>query len=201
MASATHQSFIIPPKVGRAFEVRRGQRFRVMQVDGEQVADVTMLNRQDLAERFCAPVTCSQNGRNMTRVESLWSGPPQLRKIATITADTYKRHWLHGRCTALTYRTHHNIESPRNCALNISEALAAFGVAERDVPFDTLNLFMDVDLTPDGGYVFRATRARKDDYVELLAEVELMVAVSNCPDESVLNNYSTKPLRIEVLES
>jgi uncharacterized protein len=198
--SETGTSLIIPPKFGRAFEVLQGQRFRIVQVEGEQVADMTLFNLRDHSERMSAPVTCSQNQRYMTRVETLWSGPPHLRRIAAITGDTYKRHWMHGRCTALTYRTHDHIESPRSCQLNICEAVAPFGIVERDVPFDTMNVFMEVDLTPEGQYVFRETRAKKDDFIELTADIDLLVAISNCPGDNIVNNYSCKPLRVDMLK-
>jgi hypothetical protein len=68
-----------------------------------------------------------------------------------------------------------------NCQTNLEQAIAPFGLAPQHV-HDPLNLFMKTGVAPeDGRYWFAASDAVPGDYVELYAEIDLVVALSSCP--------------------
>lgn len=68
----------------------------------------------------------------------------------------------------------------RNTRDNLVLAAAKFGLSRRDIPM-ALTLFAPTSVSQDGTVGWQADRARGDDYVELRAEMDLLVALSNCP--------------------
>ena len=76
--------------------------------------------------------------------------------------------------------------------------MKAFGVEEHQVPLDTFNAFMVVDIDSDSHYTFRAPVIAKGDYIEFRAEIDQLVAISACPATSEINDYEPKALRVEI---
>lgn len=196
MSEKLVRELVIPRCEGRAFEVLKDQFFRVIAIEGKQVGDMTLLNLHDFRERFNAPVSCSMNGRTFRRVKVLYSGPPNFHLMLSTVEDKHGVHWVHGRCNQRMYKRL-GIENHRSCHDNIVEALRPYGIGEHEVPFDTMNIFMVVDVDGDGRYTFRPPIIEKGDYVEYRAEMDVLVAISACPDEAVNANVP-KPLKVEI---
>jgi uncharacterized protein YcgI (DUF1989 family) len=91
------------------------------------------------------------------------------------------------------------IETHRSCQENLAEALAPHGLSGDDIA-DVFNVFMNVDLRPDGSFTILPPTARKGDYIELRAEMNVLAAVSACPaDRNATNDGRPKPLGITIL--
>jgi len=198
MSGKLVQEFVIPKEEGQAFEVAQGQLLRVIAVEGKQVGDLTLLNARDRTEKLNIQVTVSTNGRSFFKARVLYSGPPHFRPMLTILEDKYGMHWLHGRCTSQMYKTRFGVENHRNCHDNIVEALAPFGVAPHEVPFDTFNIFMIADIDSEGLYTFRPPLIEKGDFIEFRADMDVLVALSACPEDDEVNDYVPKPLKVEI---
>jgi hypothetical protein len=198
MAGKLVREFVIPRCYGQAFEVLKGQLFRVIAVEGKQVGDMTLFNLRDFKERFNAPVSCSMNGGTFRKVKTLYSGPPHFNAMLTTVDDKYGVHWVHGRCTWMTYKRLYGVENHRSCQGNIVEAVHSYGIPEHDVPFDTMNIFMVSDVDAEGHYAFHPPLIQKGDYIEYRAEMDVLVALSACPNEDVVNDNAAKPLKVEV---
>lgn len=197
------KELIIPKCEGRAFEVMRGQLFRVIEVEGKQVGDMTLLNLRDFREKFSSQVTVAANNMSFKKATKLYSGPPDFNLMLSVVDDKIGDHWVHGRCTRLYYKILLGQEKHRNCQDNITEALRPYGLTEYDVPFGTFNIFMNVDMDQDGHYSFNNPPVtEKGDYIEFLAEMDVLVAISSCPEfETVMNDFAPKPLKIEIFEA
>lgn len=191
----------IPARHGAALEVRRGQVVRVVDVEGQQVGDLVCFNRDDLGERYSPQNTVLFNRTIYPKVGAVLvseRGRPMLRLIA----DTVGVHDLIcGSCSDEYYRTrldHH--EPHRSCRGNLAEAMAPWGVAARDVPF-SFNLFMRWPVQPDGAVVPMAAPSGPGDYVDLRAEMDLVVANSACPsDITPTNAHNPTPMRLVLYE-
>ena len=118
--------------------------------------------------------------------------------MLTIVDDKHGIHWLHGRCTRNSYETRVGGEPHANCHDNIVGSLKPFGIAEHDVPFDTFNIFMVVNIDENGVYTFGTPLVEKGDYMDFRAEMDLLVAISACPNEDEVNDYTPKPLKVEI---
>jgi len=62
---------------------------------------------------------------------------------------------------------------------------------------DVLNVFQVTGLTPDGRYFVKASPARKGDFLEFFAEMDVLCAISVCPhgDLSVACGAPTPAIR------
>lgn len=208
MSRTPISEFVIPARQGRAFEIEQGQVFRIHQVDGGQVGDCVFYNARDPKEYFHVGQSWAINvilGSGTSKsFEHFYSKPPRENVMMTVLEDTYRNHWgnMAGRCSARLYQLRDGIaDGHRSCQENLTEALAPYGLTGDEV-YDVFNVFMNVELHPDGGFTIRPTDAGPDDYIELRAEMDILAAVSACPaDTSATNDGTCKPLGIRIFES
>ena len=78
----------IEPRDASVFEVKAGQFFRIVCVEGHQVGDLNLWNLHDLSERFYSGKTRQLHASHVSTGDRLWSSIPGLRPMATITHDT-----------------------------------------------------------------------------------------------------------------
>lgn len=191
----------IPARHAAALEVRRGQVLRLIDVEGQQVGDLVCFNRGDLSERYSPQNTILFNRTISPKVGALLisdRGRPMMR----VSADTVGVHDLIcGSCSEEYYRNRLDYQGPhRSCRSNLAEALAPWGIALNDIPF-SFNVFMRWPVQPDGTVVPMAAPSKPGDYVDLLAEMDLVVANSACPsDITPTNAHNPTPMRFVVYE-
>jgi uncharacterized protein YcgI (DUF1989 family) len=186
----------IPAKEARAFELEKGARLEVIASEGKQVGDLTAVSREDHTAGFTSQVTASANGRSLRRAEVLYAGPPSFLPLLRVLEDPVGTHWIHGRCTQLRSRLDGGDENAPNCHTNIVESLAALGVPEHLVPFGTFNIFMAADIDADGRYSYREPEVEKDQSILFQAEANVLVSISACPSDSVINAFEAKGLTV-----
>jgi uncharacterized protein YcgI (DUF1989 family) len=205
MARVSNEIFI-PAGHARAFIVRRGEMFRLIQVEGEQVADAVFFNANDYRETFHAGHTaylaCIEGTGNIKRVQKLYSKPPRENVMLTVTNDPVGIHFafIGNRCSRLIYRLRDKVQAPphRSCQDNLAEAIGSYGLTADDVP-DVFNIWMNVDLDSSGCFVVKPPVVKKDDYIEFRAEMDCLAAISACPsDIAPVNNFRIKPLKVEI---
>lgn len=198
----------VPAGEARAFTVKKGQIFRVSQVEGGQVADLTLLNFQNPREGLhighSVALNCIKGIGNIKKLKELYSRPPYENVMATVVADTVGVHWAYmgSRCTRLIYKVRDKIDSPphRNCQDNLAEALAPYGIRADEIP-DVFNLWMDVEINEEGRFTYRPTPAKKGDHIDFRAEMDLLGAISACPnDTTVISHFKVKPLLVTIFE-
>jgi uncharacterized protein len=210
---------VVPVRSGHAFAVRAGQIVRFSTLDGPQVVDLNLWSLHDPRERFWASRTRQFYGTHVTTGDRLWSNLPFLRPMVTFIADTigYGRddddagcHDLLGtRCDPYVNQLLSGAAYDFHCHSNLTRAVAPFGLTEFDV-HDVINLFQVTGLMPDDKrYFMKTCPARPGDYVELLAEIDLLMAISLCPagdlavpiwGEGSDVEPNCNPLRVEVFE-
>ena len=191
----------IPARHGAALEVPRGLVLRVIDVEGQQVGDFVCFNRDDLGERYSPQNTVLFNRTIYPKVGAALvsdRGRPMMRLIA----DTVGVHDLIcGSCSEEYYRSRLDHAAPhRSCRSNLAEALAPWGIDLEDVPF-SFNLFMQWPVQPDGAVRPMAAPSRAGDYVDLLAEMDVLAANSACPsDITPTNAHRPTPMRFVLYE-
>lgn len=184
------ERFVIPIRSGRAWTVPAGHLCRIVTVDGPQVGDFNVWNRHNPRERFWASRTRQFHGTHVTTFDRLWSCLPYLRPMLTITADTIAYgvdedgagcHDLLGtRCDPYVDKLLNGEEFDFSCHSNLVRAVAPYHLTELDV-HDVLNVFMVTGLRRDGRYFAKGCPAKKGDYLEFFAEMDLLCALSTCP--------------------
>jgi uncharacterized protein len=183
------QELVVPPRCGKAFEIRNGQVLRIRLPDGPQVVDLDCFNRDNLRERFSSSVTRQFQSVHPTTGHRLLSAPPWEHAMFVVTADTVHHEpnsrgtvshdLLFGRCTRQYRIAKYGSDTP-GCQEYIAGAIAEFGLEEADV-HDPFNIFMKTGLDPSGNLIFEASDAKAGDYVEMEARMNCLVAISMCP--------------------
>ena len=185
--------------------VRAGQALRIVDLHGNQAVDTLLYDAHDHAERYSAQDTIrAQQGIYLTTGSRLLTGSG--RELATIVADTCGRHdTLGGACSqesnAVRYGEHtRHMHACRQTFL--SAALAyGHGLEKRDLTHN-INFFMNVPVTPEGGLRFEDGVSAPGKYVELLAHVDTLVLISNCPQlNNPCNAYDPTPVRLLVWDA
>lgn len=213
---------IVAPRTGGTFRVKAGQFFRISCIEGTQVGDLNLWSAKDIGEHFYSGKTRALHGTHLTTGDRLWSCLPYLRPMATIIEDTldwygFDRfgggvHDVIGtRCDPYTQRLLTGDEYHHCCHSNLARALAEearlpIKEAEQYV-HDVLNVFMCTGFTRDTGqYFMKASPARRGDYIEFFAEIDLLCALSACPGGDCSSTHSSDeatchPLFVEVFAS
>ncbi len=118
--------------------------------------------------------------------------------MAKIIEDTVGLHHFGGGfCNAEMNTVRFGIEGTPTCRSNLAASMALFGVRQEELELDScLNFFMDLDYSADGSFIIRPCPAKAGDYVDLLAEMDIIVAISNCPQErNPCNDWNPTALR------
>ena len=82
------ESHVVPIRSGFAWKVPAGHVFRIVTLEGPQVADFNMWNLHNPRERMWASRTRQLQQAHVSTHDRLWSTLPYLRPMATITEDT-----------------------------------------------------------------------------------------------------------------
>ena len=185
--------------------VKRGQVLSIIDLEGNQAVDTLFFNAADTAERYSMTDTMvRQGGIYLSTGTVLMSnrGNPLL----TIIADTCGRHdTLGGACAAEsnTVRYAPQKKFMHSCRDNFLIALAHadIGMGKRDLP-PNINFFMNVPVTAEGGLTFEDGVSAPGKYVELRAETDVLVLVSNCPQlNNPCNAYNPTPVRFVIWDA
>ena len=197
---------VIPAKYARVFEVKKGQVFRIYLVEDKQVGDCVFFNANDYKEWFHIGTTMTVNVFNGTgnaySYKYFYSKPPRVNLMFTVLEDTVKNHSgnIASRCSPSMMAQIGRSEE-RTCDQSLTEALAPYGIAADDVPADVFNVFMNSELHVDGTFTRKPPTAVKGDYIDLLAEMDILAAISACPSESTdTNDGRAKPLGVKIFE-
>jgi uncharacterized protein len=184
----------LPARTGWAGIVERGQRLRIVEVDGGQIGDFVVFNADNLRERFDQGRTKANQGRIfITTGHVLYSKSNNV--MMTITDDTYGIHDLqYGMCSQWVFESGkyrgflNEFEAGGGqgrpsfgCWEVLSQALKPWNIAPEDIP-SPFNVFqtMRIDLAT-GALGIEPGRSEPGDYIELRAEMRCLCALSACP--------------------
>ncbi|GAB3675966.1 urea amidolyase associated protein UAAP2 [Salinisphaera aquimarina] len=169
--------------------VAAGQTIRIVDVEGNEAADTLFFNAADPSERYSAVDTVREQGKvYLTTGTELRSNLNNV--MLTISADTCGRHdTLGGACASESNTVRYDLEKRymHSCRDNWMLAIAnhpEYGITKRDIAHN-INFFMNVPVTANGELYFDDGISGPGKYVEMVAEMDVVVLISNCPQ---LNN-------------
>lgn len=182
-------------------EVKAGQTLRLLDLEGNQAVDTLFYSARNPRERYDVQRTLRKQNRVYLGPGSvLWSnlGNPML----SIVADTCGRHdTLGGACAqeSNTVRYALGTRYMHSCRDNFLRASLHDGrLAKRDISAN-INFFMNVPVTPEGGLTFEDGISAPGKYVELLAHMDVIVLISNCPQlNNPCNGWNPTPAQVLV---
>ncbi len=194
------------PWMGR---VAKGQTFRIVDLEGNQAVDTIFYNADDVTERYSLSDTISRSNQLYLGLGSkLYSS--EGRVMAVISADLCGRHdTLGGACASESNTVRYALEKRpmHSCRDNYMDAIANFDLAQdvglhvRDIGAN-INFFMNVPVTPDGHLTFADGISAAGKYVEMVAAMDLIVLISNCPQlNNPCNAYNPTPIELLVWDT
>ncbi|MDQ3314828.1 MAG: urea carboxylase-associated family protein [Verrucomicrobiota bacterium] len=187
----------LEPQTGTAFELKTGQTLRVIDLEGEQVADLTAFARSDPSEWLSSGRSMDYaNTIYLTRGHILYSN--RSRPMFAIVADDVGRHdFLLTPCSRETFEIiYKNADPHPSCFENLWRNLAEYGIAPDAIP-TTFNIFMNVEVASDGTLKVMPPLSKAGDAITLRAEQDLIVGLTACSAE-MSNNYRFKPIGYEI---
>lgn len=190
-------------------EVLKGQTIRIVDLKGNQAVDTLFYNAHNYADRYSAQDTIREQGNiYLTTGAKLIS--TERNVLMTIVADTCGRHdTLGGACSTESNMVRYVIEKRHMHACRQSFLKGALAWSrktgrefdKRDLTAN-INFFMNVPVTPDGGLSFEDGVSGAGKYVELRAEMDTLIVISNCPQlNNPCNGYDPTPVQILIWDA
>ena len=190
----------LEPQTGTAFALGRGQFLKVIDLEGEQVADLMAFNAEDQREWLSSGRSIDYANRiYLTTNDILYSN--RSRPMLKILSDNVGRHdFLLTPCSPETFEIIYGRHEPHpSCFENLHRNLARFGLTPDSIP-TTFNIFMNVEIASDGTLSILPPRSKAGDAITFRAEMDLVVGLTACSAE-MSNNYRFKPIGYEINDS
>jgi uncharacterized protein YcgI (DUF1989 family) len=194
------REWVIPARGYDAFEVSAGEVVRFVDVEGKQVPDVVCYDPADLGDELSMGNSLLLNRRRELREgDGLFS--VTCRRMMTIVGYSNQESYAYGpMCSEELNRIRYGVPGTPNCRDNFTMALRGAGLEldRRRIP-DAFVPFMRVEVDEDGTMEIREPTTVPGDFYDLRADIDLLVAVSNCPQErNPCNGFDPTPTGIVV---
>ncbi|SHG11891.1 hypothetical protein SAMN05444483_10520 [Salegentibacter echinorum] len=184
---------------GTAFKIKKGQKLKVVDPEGEQVSDMVLFNAKDRREKLSSGKTMDfEESILLTTKNFLWSNRSQ--KMLEILEDTNGRNdFLLAPCSPETFEIMYNYDGYHpSCFENLYTSLEPFNIQPDDIP-NAFNIFMNVQFDEKGKLSVDPPLSKAGDYVLFEAKMDLIIGLTACSAEDS-NNGTFKPIHYEVLD-
>lgn len=171
------KTHIVKAAHGFAFEVKKGERFRVVDLYGEQVVDfAAWVQGTDLKEKLSMDYTRYHlDGVTPAVGEYLWTNRDE--PILKLVHDTVKVHDMTFMSCFPEMYAKIGLEGHRSCAANIAEVMKPHGMGSYLEVTSPFNIFQN---TPNYS-LKRLGSSKAGDFVEFEAMQDVICAASSCP--------------------
>ena len=191
------QRFNIDPQSGIAFTIKQGQIIRIIDVEGEQVSDLFCFAQDNNEERLSSGHTTDYNGKlYLSKGDTLYSN--QSNPMFTIIDDQVGKHIMqYAPCSQKMFEKSYGVsEAHSNCLDNLVSNLKNYGIQASDitVPF---NIFMNIEISKQGEITIQSPLSKAGDYIELKAEMDMVVGITAC-SAGACNNFKWTSIGIEI---
>jgi uncharacterized protein len=194
------KEYQIPAEAPWSGIVRQGETIRIEDSYGQQAIDTLFYRLDDFAERYSNQDTVRVQGAAYigigTKVIS-----NEGRVMLTVTADSCGRHDTSAgacSCESNTVRFGHHTKYLHACRDNFILEVSKHGMSKRDI-VPNINFFMNVPIKPNGEMTIVDGMSKPGDYVELVAEMDVLCVISNCPQiNNPCNGFDPTPIRVVI---
>jgi urea carboxylase-associated protein 1 len=193
---------VVPARAPWSRVIVAGQVLRIVDLEGNQAVDCILYDAHDTDDRYSAPATIvRQRNIFLTTGSELVSSEGNV--LMTIVADTCGRHdTIGGACSreSNTLRYGHHTYHQHACVENFLHDHGRRGMTKRDM-VSNINWFMNVPVEADGTLGIVDGISAPGKYLDLQAERDTLVVVSNCPQvNNPCNGFDPTPVRMVVFE-
>jgi uncharacterized protein YcgI (DUF1989 family) len=184
--------------------IKEGQIIRVIDLEGKQCFDCIIWDANDFDNvlNCCWTVFLNMKWDKWRPGDGIYS--KHCDRLATIGEDTTDgTHAVVGAfCSEPYWRKRLRIPGCPNCADNFVAAMRPYGFSAEEFDWGScISFFMPVIFNPDGSMSRYEVKNKPGDYIDLMAEMDIIVAISNCPGErSPANAYNPTPLQAVIFD-
>jgi urea carboxylase-associated protein 1 len=193
----------IPARAPWSAIVRKGQTLRIVDSHGQQAVDTLFYCADDLQERYSGQDTLRAHGSAYISTGSAIVSN-EGRTMLRVVADSCGLHDTSAgacSCESNTVRFGHGTKYLHACRENFLIEGAKHGLSKRDI-VPNLNFFMNVPIDPSGNFTVVDGVSKPDDYIEMVAEMEVLCLISNCPQiNNPCNGFFPTPVRVVIFET
>lgn len=185
---------IIQPRSGTAFQLKAGEKLKVVDIEGEQVSDFICYNFADTREYLSSGRTIDYGSTIFFTKGSLFYSN-RSNVMFEMVEDTVGKHdFLLTPCSAEMFKILYGHEQPhQGCLGNLAAELTRYGIRPDDIPV-CFNIFMNVNVDGVTGTInVLPPKSKAGDYVVLEAKMDLIVGMTAC-SAGMSNNFSFKPI-------
>ena len=189
---------VVPSRHFWVHTVKKGETLRIVDLEGNQAVDLLIYSEADDAERYSAQDTVSAQGNLFLRQGAILRSN-EGRPMMTITDTSVAYHdTIGGACSveSNTLRYGHHTKSQHACVENYLKASLPEDRTKRDI-VSNINFFMNVPVMEDGSLGIVDGISAAGLTVDLRAEMDVAVMVSNCPQiNNPCNGFNPTPVRM-----
>jgi urea carboxylase-associated protein 1 len=182
--------------------LKAGQTLRIIDLEGQQAVDALFYAAGNYAERYSMQDTILRLGTPYIGLGTQLASN-EGRAMVTLTADTCGRHDTMAGCCSCesnSVRFGHDTRYLHACRENFILELGRHGMTKRDI-VPNVNFFMNVPISPDGELAVVDGISEPGGSVDLLAEMDVLVVLSNCPQlNNPCNGFTPSPIRVLIWE-
>ena len=193
----------IPARAPWSATIKKGQSLRIIDTHGQQAVDTLFYNVHDRQERYSGQDTLRAQG---SAYISLGTGlmSNEGRVMLRVTADSCGFHdTCAGACSceSNTVRFGHGTKYQHACRENFIIEAAKHGMTKRDI-VPNLNFFMNVPFDTSGNFTVVDGVSKPGDYVEMIAEMDVLCLISNCPQvNNPCNGFFPTPVQVMIFDA
>ncbi len=200
--SKTVLDIVHPARLSWSHPLGKGQRLRIVDLEGCQAVDTLLYNADDPVERYDLQQTIqAQRAIFVTTGTRLMSN--EGRALAVISDDTVGNHdTLGGACSAESNTVRFGLEKRHlhSCRDNFLHAYVSNGLGKDDI-VGNINFFMNVPVEQNGHLAIVDGVSRAGSYVEIEAQMNIVVMISNCPQiNNPCNGFNPTPIRLTIFD-
>ena len=192
--------YLIPAEKPWSGIVRKGQTIRIVDSEGQQAIDTLFYKADDFSERYSGQDTLRVQGNAYVGIGTkLMSNEGNVMLV--VTADSCGRHDTSAgacSCESNTVRFGHDTKYLHACRDNFLLEITKHGMGKHDI-VPNINFFMNVPIEPSGQMTIVDGLSAPGDHVELVAEMDVLCVISNCPQiNNPCNGFNPTPIRVVI---
>jgi urea carboxylase-associated protein 1 len=193
---------VVPARAPWLHLVKKGQTLRIVDLEGNQAVDFLVYNAHDDAERYSAQDTIAAQGNIFLREGSVLRSNEGAAMMTLMSTAVAYHDTIGGACSceSNTLRYGHHTKAQHACVDNFLTANARDGRGKRDM-VSNVNFFMNVPVEGDGALGIVDGISAPGLYVDLRAEMDVSVVVSNCPQiNNPCNGFNPTAVRMIITQ-
>ena len=195
------RELMIDKQTGQAFKIKSGEKFSVIDIEGQQVADLFAVNASAFDEFFSAPVTIDCKESLFFSTGDILYSNKYLPMLTIIEDDVGVHDMMIPSCRLETYRHFYNVNHHHsNCFDNLNNSLKAYGIPYFN-SIQPFNIFMNTTITQDKTIIINPPVSKSGSKITFRAEMDLIVGISACSiTEGACNAGRCKPVLVQFID-